>query len=161
VDLLRRAFPDLKIRVVNVVDLMTLQPSDQHPHGLSDRDFDGIFTCDKPVIFAYHGYPYLIHRLTYNRTNHSGMHVRGFEEEGTTTTPFDMVVLNELDRFHLAIEVIERVPKLGVGAAHIKQRFRDALIEHTRYVRSHGQDMPEIHGWKWPYGDNATPRADG
>ena len=119
VDLLRKAFPDLKIRVVNVVDLMTLQPKDQHPHGLSDRDFDGIFTCDKPVIFAYHGYPYLIHRLTYNRTNHAGMHVRGFEEEGTTTTPFDMVVLNELDRFHLAIEVIERVPGLGVsGRAH-------------------------------------------
>jgi xylulose-5-phosphate/fructose-6-phosphate phosphoketolase len=138
---------------------MTLQPKDQHPHGLSDRDFDSIFTCDKPVIFAYHGYPYLIHRLTYNRTNHSGMHVRGFEEEGTTTTPFDMVVLNELDRFHLAIEVIERVPKLGVAAAHIKQQFRDALIEHTHYVRQHGEDMPQIRDWKWPYGEDIATDA--
>ncbi|XSC45347.1 phosphoketolase family protein [Bradyrhizobium sp. RDT10] len=150
VDLLRRSLPELKIRVVNVVDLMTLQPTEQHPHGLSDRDFDGIFTRDRPVIFAYHGYPYLIHRLTYNRTNHAGMHVRGFEEEGTTTTPFDMVVLNELDRFHLAIEVIERVPGLGVAAAHIKQQFRDALIEHSHYVREHGEDMPRIRNWVWP-----------
>ena len=155
VDLLRKALPELKIRVVNVVDLMTLQPKEQHPHGLSDRDFDGMFTCDKPVIFAYHGYPYLIHRLTYNRTNHTGMHVRGFEEEGTTTTPFDMVVLNELDRFHLAIEVIERVPGLGVAAAHIKQQFRDALIEHTRYVCQYGEDMPQIRDWIWPYGAGA------
>ena len=150
VDLLRRALPELKIRVVNVVDLMTLQPKEQHPHGLSDRDFDGLFTCDKPVIFAYHGYPYLIHRLTYNRANHSGMHVRGFAEEGTTTTPFDMVVLNGLDRFHLAIEAIERVPGLGVTAAHVKQQFRDALIEHSRYVREHGEDMPQIRDWVWP-----------
>jgi xylulose-5-phosphate/fructose-6-phosphate phosphoketolase len=156
VDLLRQSLPDLKIRVVNVVDLMTLQPKDQHPHGLSDRDFDGLFTCDRPVIFAYHGYPYLIHRLTYNRTNHSGMHVRGFAEEGTTTTPFDMVVLNGLDRFHLAIEVIERVPRLGVAAAHIKQQFRDALIEHTRYVRQHGEDMPQIRDWVWPSRANAA-----
>jgi xylulose-5-phosphate/fructose-6-phosphate phosphoketolase len=150
VDLLRKALPDLKIRVVNVVDLMTLQPRDQHPHGLSDRDFDSIFTHDKPVIFAYHGYPYLIHRLTYNRTNHAGFHVRGYAEEGTTTTPFDMVVLNQLDRFHLAIEAIERVPGLGVAAAHVKQKFRDALIEHTRYVREHGEDMPQIRDWVWP-----------
>jgi xylulose-5-phosphate/fructose-6-phosphate phosphoketolase len=150
VDLLRNALPELKIRVVNVVDLMTLQPKEQHPHGLSERDFDGIFTRDRPVIFAYHGYPYLIHRLTYNRTNHAGMHVRGFEEEGTTTTPFDMVVLNELDRFHLAIEVIERVPGLSIVAAHIKQRFRDALIEHSRYIREHGEDMPQIRDWVWP-----------
>jgi xylulose-5-phosphate/fructose-6-phosphate phosphoketolase len=150
VDLLRHALPDLKIRVVNVVDLMTLQPKEQHPHGLSDRDFDSFFTCDRPVIFAYHGYPYLIHRLTYNRANHSGMHVRGFAEEGTTTTPFDMVVLNGLDRFHLAIEAIERVPGLGVTAAHVKQQFRDALIEHTRYVREHGEDMPQIRDWVWP-----------
>jgi xylulose-5-phosphate/fructose-6-phosphate phosphoketolase len=150
VDLLRRALPELKIRVVNVVDLMTLQPKEQHPHGLSDRDFDGLFTCDKPVIFAYHGYPYLIHRLTYNRANHNGMHVRGFAEEGTTTTPFDMVVLNGLDRFHLAIEAIERVPGLGVTAAHVKQQFRDALIEHSRYVREHGEDMPLIRDWVWP-----------
>ena len=153
VDLLRKALPDLRIRVVNVVDLMTLQPKEQHPHGLSDRDFDGMFTCDKPVIFAYHGYPNLIHRLTYNRTNHAGMHVRGFEEEGTTTTPFDMVVLNELDRFHLAIEVIERVPGLGVAAAHIKQQFRDALIEHTRYVR-----QPRRGHARYPGLEVAIPR---
>ncbi|WP_050629109.1 phosphoketolase family protein [Bradyrhizobium viridifuturi] len=155
VDLMRKALPDLRIRVVNVVDLMTLQPQEQHPHGLSDRDFDGLFTRDKPVIFAYHGYPYLIHRLTYNRANHAGMHVRGFAEEGTTTTPFDMVVLNQLDRFHLAIEAIERVPGLDIAAAHVKQQFRDKLIEHTRYVREHGEDMPEIRDWVWP------GRADG
>jgi xylulose-5-phosphate/fructose-6-phosphate phosphoketolase len=130
---------------------MTLQPRDQHPHGISDSDFDSMFTRDRPVIFAYHGYPYLIHRLTYNRTNHSEMHVHGFEEEGTTTTPFDMVVLNRLDRYHLAIDVIDRVPRLAVSAAHIKQQFRDKLLEHTRYVRQHGEDMPEIQGWVWPY----------
>ncbi|MBR0827415.1 phosphoketolase family protein [Bradyrhizobium manausense] len=152
VDLLRKALPDLRIRVVNVVDLMTLQPREQHPHGLSDRDFDGIFTRDRPVIFAYHGYPYLIHRLTYKRANHAGMHVRGFDEEGTTTTPFDMVVLNKLDRFHLAIEAIERVPGLAVKAAHVKQQFRDALLKHSAYVREHGEDMPEIRDWIWPYG---------
>lgn len=150
VDLLRRALPELKIRVVNVVDLMTLQPREQHPHGLSDRDFDSLFTRDKPVIFAYHGYPYLIHRLTYNRTNHAGMHVRGFAEEGTTTTPFDMVVLNGLDRYHLAIEAIERVPGLATKAAQVKQQFRDKLIEHSRYVREYGEDMPEIQEWVWP-----------
>ena len=151
VDLLRQALPDLKIRVVNVVDLMTLQPKDQHPHGISDADFDAIFTWDKPVIFAYHGYPYLIHRLTYNRTNHAEMHVHGFEEEGTTTTPFDMVVLNRLDRYHLAIDAIDRVPGLAISAAHIKQQFRDKLLEHTRYVREHGEDMPEVAKWRWPY----------
>jgi xylulose-5-phosphate/fructose-6-phosphate phosphoketolase len=162
VDLLRTAFPDLKIRVVNVVDLMTLQPKEQHPHGLSDRDFDSLFTRDKPVIFAYHGYPYMIHRLTYNRTNHTGMHVRGFAEEGTTTTPFDMVVLNKLDRFHLAIEAIERVPELDIAAAHVKQQFRDALIEHSRYVREHGEDMPQIRDWVWPNSTaGATPREAG
>jgi len=150
VDLLRSAFPDLKIRVVNVVDLMTLQPKEQHPHGLSDRDFDSLFTRDKPVIFAYHGYPYLIHRLTYRRTNHAGIHVRGFSEEGTTTTPFDMVVLNQLDRFHLAVEAIERIPGLDISASHVKQKFRDALIEHSRYVREHGEDMPHIRDWVWP-----------
>ena len=159
VDLLRKALPDLKIRVVNVVDLMTLQPKDQHPHGISDRDFDGIFTRDKPVIFAYHGYPYMIYRLTYSRTNHDGMHVRGFAEEGTTTTPFDMVVLNELDRFHLAIEAIDRVPGLDIAAAHVKQQFRDALIEHTRYLREHGEDMPQIREWVWPYRNNADARS--
>jgi len=140
----------LKIRVVNVVDLMTLQPKEQHPHGLSDRDFDSLFTRDRPVIFAYHGYPYLIHRLTYNRTNHAGMHVRGFAEEGTTTTPFDMVVLNGLDRYHLAIEAIARVPGLATRAAQVQQRFRDKLIEHSHYVREHGEDMPEIRDWVWP-----------
>ena len=160
VDLLRKTLPDLKIRVVNVVDLMTLQPTEQHPHGLSDRDFDSLFTCDKPVIFAYHGYPYLIHRLTYSRTNHDGMHVRGFAEEGTTTTPFDMVVLNGLDRFHLAIEAIERVPGLDIAAAHVKQQFRDALIEHTRYVREHGEDMPQIRDWVWPYGTTDHESVD-
>ena len=160
VDLLRTAFPDLKIRVVNVVDLMTLQPKDQHPHGLSDRDFDSLFTRDKPVIFAYHGYPYLIHRLTYSRANHTGMHVHGYVEEGTTTTPFDMVVLNRLDRFHLAIAVIERVPGLGVAAAHVRQQFRDALIEHTRHIREHGEDMARIRDWVWPNGSAAAVPRD-
>jgi xylulose-5-phosphate/fructose-6-phosphate phosphoketolase len=130
---------------------MTLQSEDHHPHGITDRDFDTLFTRDKPVIFAYHGYPYLIHRLTYDRTNHANIHVRGFIEEGTTTTPFDMVVLNELDRFHLAIEVIERVPGLSSTAAHVKQGFRDKLIEHKKYICEHGEDMPEIQGWSWPY----------
>jgi xylulose-5-phosphate/fructose-6-phosphate phosphoketolase len=151
VDLLRRTIPELRIRVVNVVDLMTLQPKQDHPHGLTDRDFDALFTRDKPVIFAYHGYPYLIHRLTYNRANHDNMHVRGFIEEGTTTTPFDMVVLNQLDRFHLALEAIERVPGLSIQAAHIKQKFRDKLIEHKHYIHEHGEDMPEIQHWTWPY----------
>jgi xylulose-5-phosphate/fructose-6-phosphate phosphoketolase len=149
VDLLREALPALKIRVVNVVDLMTLQPKTQHPHGLDDRAYEGLFSRDKPVIFAYHGYPYLIHRLTYKRSNHDHMHVHGFEEEGTTTTPFDMAVLNRLDRFHLAIDVIDRVPGLSMKAAHIRQQFRDKLIEHTRYVQQHGEDMPEIQQWRW------------
>ncbi|MGJ4929822.1 phosphoketolase family protein [Bradyrhizobium sp. HKCCYLS2038] len=160
VDLLRNRLPHLKIRVVNVVDLMTLQPETEHPHGLSDRDFDSLFTTNKPVIFAYHGYPHLIHRLTYSRTNHAGMHVRGFIEEGTTTTPFDMVVLNELDRFHLAIEVIERVPGLSVSAAHVKQDFRDALIAHARYVREHGEDMPAIRDWAWQSSAAGTTPAE-
>ncbi len=162
VDLLRKALPDLKIRVVNVVDLMTLQPEEEHPHGLSDRSFDNLFTQNRPVIFAYHGYPYLIHRLTYNRTNHANMHVRGYAEEGTTTTPFDMTVLNELDRFHLAIEAIERVPGLGIARADVIQRFRDALIEHARYVREHGEDMPQIRDWVWPNSaGGTTPREAG
>lgn len=151
VDLLKRAVPDLRIRVVNVVDLMTLQSNRDHPHGLTDAEFDTLFTRDKPVVFAYHGYPYLIHRLTYSRANHANMHVRGFVEEGTTTTPFDMVVLNELDRFHLAIEAIDRVPGLVTRAARAKQAFRDQLIAHKLYVREHGEDMPVIQGWKWPY----------
>ena len=149
VDLLRQAFPDLRIRVVNVVDLMTLQPKERHPHGISDADFDSLFTPDKPVIFAYHGYPYMIHRLTYKRTNHDNIHVHGFNDEGTTTTPFDMVVLNELDRFHLAMAAIDRLPQLSVGAAAVKQGLRDKLIQHTRYVREYGEDMPEIRNWKW------------
>jgi xylulose-5-phosphate/fructose-6-phosphate phosphoketolase len=156
VDLLRRELPELKVRVVNVVDLMTLQPKDQHPHGISDEDFDGIFTKDRPVIFAYHGYPYLIHRLTYNRTNHSEMHVHGFEEEGTTTTPFDMVVINRMDRYHLAIDAIERVPRFAVKAAHVKQQFRDKLLRHAKYIREHGEDMPEVKDWVWPYGNSSV-----
>jgi xylulose-5-phosphate/fructose-6-phosphate phosphoketolase len=151
VDLLRKHLPELKIRVVNVVDLMTLQPKDQHPHGISDAEFDGIFTSDRPVIFAYHGYPYLIHRLTYSRKNHANMHVRGFMEEGTTTTPFDMVVLNRLDRFHLTMDVIEWVPGLASKAAHVTQHLRDKLIEHRAYIDEHGEDMPEIQNWSWPH----------
>ena len=151
VDLLRRDLPDLKIRVVNVVDLMVLQPSTEHPHGLPDREFDSIFTADKPVVFAFHGYPWLIHRLTYRRTNHDNMHVRGYKENGTTTTPFDMTVLNDLDRFHLAGDVIDRVPRLRDIAAHIKQDLRNKLIEHKRYIAKHGDDLPEIRDWKWPY----------
>ncbi|HKX00242.1 MAG TPA: phosphoketolase family protein [Bryobacteraceae bacterium] len=150
VSLLRKAIPDLKIRVVNVVDLMTLQPSSEHPHGLSDRDFDSLFTADKPIVFAFHGYPWLIHRLTYRRTNHANMHVRGYKEEGTTTTPFDMTVMNDLDRFHLAMDVIDRVPRLQTVGAHVKQRFRNTLIEHKLYIREHGDDMPEIRDWRWP-----------
>jgi len=151
VDILRQQFPDLKVRVVNVVDLMTLQPEKEHPHGLTDREFDTIFTTDKPIVFAYHGYPWLIHRLTYRRTNHNNLHVRGYKEEGTTTTPFDMVVRNDLDRFHLVQDVIDRVPKLGYAAAYAKQALRDKLIEHRQYVTKYGIDMPEIREWKWPY----------
>lgn len=150
VSLLREAIPDLRIRVVNVIDLLALQSQDQHPHGLPDAEFDRLFTTDRPVIFAYHGYPYLIHRLTYKRTNHQNIHVRGFIEEGTTTTPFDMTVLNELDRFHLAIEAIERVPGLKEKAADVVDMLKSKLGEHTRYVREHGEDMPEIQNWKWP-----------
>lgn len=149
VDLLRRAIPDLAIRVVNVMDLMALQPKEQHPHGLADAEFDRLFTTGRPVVFAYHGYPYLIHRLTYKRANHDNFHVRGYKEEGTTTTPFDMAVLNELDRFHLAIEAIDRVPGLSARAADARARFADGLNEHTRYVRQHGEDMPEIRNWAW------------
>ncbi len=151
VDLLRRRFPDIKVRVINVVDLMTLQPSTEHPHGLPDREFDSMFTTDKPIIFAYHGYPWLIHRLTYRRTNHANLHVRGYKEEGTTTTPFDMVVLNDLDRFHLAGDVVDRVPRLQRTGAHFKQFLRERLLEHKQYICRFGEDRPEIREWKWPY----------
>ncbi len=149
VELLRKFFPELKIRVINVVDLMKLQPQSEHPHGLSDRDFDGLFTSDRPIIFAYHGYPWLIHRLTYRRANHRNLHVRGYKEEGTTSTPFDMVVLNDLDRFHLVADVIERVPQLGSKAAYARQAIRDKLVEHRQYIASHGEDLPEIRNWRW------------
>jgi xylulose-5-phosphate/fructose-6-phosphate phosphoketolase len=150
--LLRQYFPDLKVRVVNVVDLMTLQPPREHPHGLSDPNFDSIFTPDKPIIFAFHGYPWLIHRLTYRRTNHENLHVRGYKEEGTTTTPFDMAVLNDLDRFHLVEDVIDRVPKLGYQAAYVKQAMREKLIQHQAYITRYGEDMPDIRDWTWPFG---------
>ena len=149
VQILRQFHPDLKVRVINVVDLMTLQPQSEHPHGLSDKDFDALFTKDKPIVFAYHGYPWLIHRLTYRRTNHVNLHVRGYKEEGTTTTPFDMVVLNELDRFHLAGDVVDRVPSLGPRAAYIKQFIRDKLIDHKNYIDKHGEDLPEVRNWRW------------
>jgi xylulose-5-phosphate/fructose-6-phosphate phosphoketolase len=151
VDLLRQNFPDIKIRVVNVVDLMTLQTPSEHPHGLPDREFDSMFTTDKPVIFAYHGYPALIHRLTYRRANHGNFHVHGYREEGTTTTPFDMTVLNELDRFHLAADVADRVPRLQPVNAHFKQLVRNRLVHHKQYICEHGDDVPEIRDWKWPY----------
>ncbi|MBN2100226.1 MAG: phosphoketolase family protein [Dehalococcoidia bacterium] len=152
VEILRQHFPTLKVRVVNVVDLMALQPPIEHPHGLSDKDFDVIFTKDKPIIFAFHGYPWLIHRLTYRRTNHDNLHVRGYKEEGTTTTPFDMVVLNDLDRFHLVGDVIDRVPGLSSQAAYTKQYLRDKLLDHKAYIRAHGDDMPEIRNWRWGLG---------
>jgi len=149
VELLHEYAPDLKIRVINVVDLMKLQPPSEHPHGLTNQDFDALFTKDKPIVFAFHGYPWLIHRFTYRRTNHNNMHVRGYKEEGTTTTPFDMCVLNDLDRFHLVGDVIDRVPTLGSRAAYAKQAIRDKLIEHKQYISKYGEDMPEISGWEW------------
>ena len=149
VQILWKQFPELRIRVVNVVDLMTLQPPSEHPHGLSDRDFDSMFTTDKPVVFAFHGYPWLIHRLTYRRTNHQNLHVRGYKEEGTTTTPFDMAVLNQIDRFHLAMDVIDRVPRLRTVGAHQKQVLRNLLVSHKEYICRNGEDMPEVREWKW------------
>jgi xylulose-5-phosphate/fructose-6-phosphate phosphoketolase len=147
--LLREHLPDLKVRVVNVVDLMRLQPESEHPHGLSDAQFDALFTTDRPVVFAYHGYPWLIHRLTYRRRNHDNFHVRGYKEEGTTTTPFDMVMLNDLDRFHLVIDVIDRVPGLGSKAGHVRQEMDDARLRARAYTREHGEDDPAIRDWTW------------
>ena len=152
VEIIRQELPELKVRVINVVNLMKLQSPQEHPHGLSDKDFDSLFTNDKPIIFAFHGYPWLIHRLTYRRTNHKNLHVRGYKEEGTTTTPFDMVVLNDLDRFHLVQDVIDRVPNLGAKAAYLKQAVRDKLIEHKHYISEYGEDMPEVQNWTWPGG---------
>jgi xylulose-5-phosphate/fructose-6-phosphate phosphoketolase len=149
VDLLREQIPDLKVRVVNVVNLMKLQPAEEHPHGLSHDEFDAIFTTDKPIIFAFHGYPWGIHRLTYRRHNHGNLHVRGFKEEGTTTTPFDMVVRNDMDRFHLVGDVIKRVPGLAARAGHVHELVRSRLEEHTRYISVHGEDMPDIVNWRW------------
>jgi xylulose-5-phosphate/fructose-6-phosphate phosphoketolase len=149
VDLLREHVPDLRIRVVNVVDLLALQPPIDHPHGLSDAEFDGLFTTAQPVVFAFHGYPWLIHRLTYRRHNHDNFHVRGFKEEGTTTTPFDMTVLNELDRFHLAMLVLERVPGLANRTGDLRQLLHDRLFDHRQYVDEHGEDLPEIVNWRW------------
>ncbi|HZQ09591.1 MAG TPA: phosphoketolase, partial [Anaerolineae bacterium] len=159
VDMLFKYFPDLKVRTINVVDIFRLQPSSDHPHGMSDKDFDTLFTTDKPVIFAFHGYPGLIHKLTYNRTNHGNFHVHGYREEGTTTTPFDMVALNYLDRFHLVMDVIDRVPKLGARAAHVKQELQYKLIEHHQYVTEHGEDMPEVREWKWKHKTSKTTSA--
>jgi len=149
VSLLRELLPQLRVRVVNVVDLMTLQPPREHPHGLTDAQFDALFTADKPIIFAYHGYPWLIHRLTYRRTNHDNLHVHGYKEEGTTTTPFDMTVLNELDRFHLVQAVIERVPGLRARARIEHELMSRRLAEHHAYIVEHGDDLPQIRNWRW------------
>jgi xylulose-5-phosphate/fructose-6-phosphate phosphoketolase len=157
VSIMREHLPDLKIRVINVVDLMKLQPQTEHPHGLSDVDFDELFTKDKPIIFAFHAYPWLIHRLTYRRTNHHNIHVRGYKEEGTITTPFDMTVLNDLDRFHLVMDTIDRLPQTGDKGIYLKQQLKDKLIEHKLYIDKYGEDMPEIRNWKWGGGD--TPRG--
>jgi xylulose-5-phosphate/fructose-6-phosphate phosphoketolase len=149
-DLLRQYLPDLKVRVVNVVDLMRLPPETEHPHGLPGREFDAIFTTDRPIIFAYHGYPWLIHRLTYPRTGHDNLHVRGYKEEGTTTTPFDMLVRNDLDRYHLVIDTIDRVPGLARRAATVRQEMIDRRTRHRDYIRRTGEDLPEIRDWTWP-----------
>jgi xylulose-5-phosphate/fructose-6-phosphate phosphoketolase len=151
VDLIRRHLPNLKVRVINVVDLMRLQPESEHPHGLPDREFDTLFTVDRPVVFAFHGYPWLIHRLAYRRTNHENLHVRGYKEEGTVTTPFDMVMRNDLDRFHLVMDVIDRVPGLGSRAAHVRQLMVDSRIKARAYTREQGEDLPAVREWTWPY----------
>jgi xylulose-5-phosphate/fructose-6-phosphate phosphoketolase len=147
--ILRERLPEVKVRVVNVVDLMRLQPHTEHPHGLTDEEFDSLFTTDKPIVFAYHGYPWLIHRLTYRRTNHENLHVRGYKEEGTTTTPFDMVMLNDLDRFHLVIDAIDRLPAIAGRAAHLRQEMVDARLRARSYAREHGEDDPVVAGWAW------------
>jgi xylulose-5-phosphate/fructose-6-phosphate phosphoketolase len=161
VSLVRRYAPQIKVRVINVVDVMRLQSADHNPHGLADREFDALFTRDKPIIFAFHGYPSLVHELTYKRTNHGNFHVHGFREEGTTTTPFDMVVLNELDRYHLTLDVVDRLPQLGPRAAYFRQAIRDRLIEHKQYIEQHGEDMPEIVGWQWEYETRGPRRTNG
>ena len=151
VDMLRTHFPALRVRVVNVVDLMRLQPENEHPHGLSDTEFDALFTTDRPVIFAYHGYPWLIHRLTYRRADHSNIHVRGYKEEGTTTTPFDMVMLNDLDRFHLVIDAIDRVPALASVGVSVRQEIEDRRALARAYTREVGDDIPAVRDWVWPH----------
>jgi xylulose-5-phosphate/fructose-6-phosphate phosphoketolase len=158
VSILRAHLPELRIRVVNVVDLMKLQPSTEHPHGLPDRDFDQLFTRSRPVIFAFHAYPWLIHRLTYRRTNHENIHVRGYKEEGTITTPFDMTVLNDLDRFHLVMDAIDRLPQTGDRGVYLKQQLQDKLVEHQRYIRLHGVDLPEVRDWTWDQDSTAPAR---
>jgi xylulose-5-phosphate/fructose-6-phosphate phosphoketolase len=157
--LLRQHLPDLRVRVINVVDLMRLQPDTEHPHGLPDREFDALFTSTQPVIFAYHGYPWLIHRLTYRRTNHHNVHVRGYKEEGTTTTPFDMVMLNDLDRYHLVMDVIDRVAGLGEQAAPLRQEMADARLRARAYTREVGDDLPEVRDWTWPGAEPAPTGA--
>jgi xylulose-5-phosphate/fructose-6-phosphate phosphoketolase len=149
--ILREHFPDLKIRFINVIDLFKLQPDTEHPHGLSDRDFDSLFTLDKPVIFNFHGYPWLIHRLTYRRTNHGNIHVRGYKEEGNINTPLDLAIQNQIDRFSIAIDVIDRVPRLKVAGAHVKEMLKDEQISCTNYAYEHGIDRPDVVAWKWPY----------
>jgi len=156
VSIMREHLPELRIRVVNVVDLMKLQPRSEHPHGLSDVDFDDLFTKDRPVIFAFHAYPWLIHRLTYRRTNHDNIHVRGYKEEGTITTPFDMTVLNDMDRFHLVMDTIDRLPQTGEKGIYLKQQLKDKLIDHKAYIDKNGEDMPEVRDWKWPANGNSA-----
>ncbi|HPZ95208.1 MAG TPA: phosphoketolase, partial [Mycobacterium sp.] len=158
-DLLRQHIPELKVRFINVVDLMRLQDESEHPHGLSSNEFDMIFTPDRPVIFAYHGYPWLIHRLVYRRSNDERIHVRGYKEEGTTTTPFDMVMLNDLDRYHLVIDVIDRVPGLGSRYATLRQQMVDKRIDAREYTREHGDDIPEVRNWVWPGGRDAQTES--
>jgi xylulose-5-phosphate/fructose-6-phosphate phosphoketolase len=155
VAIIRERLPELRVRVVNVVDLMRLQPESEHPHGMSDAHFDALFTASKPVIFAYHGYPWLIHRLTYRRANHHNLHVRGYKEEGTTTTPFDMVMLNDLDRFHLVMDVIDRVPGLGERVAQLRQELADERLSHRDFTRAVGDDPPDVRDWTWPAGGPA------